>query len=108
MDAIDHAIQAAISNESNSYMEIDIDADQNIQAALNNVNKNIHVKAAVNFGTKKRPREMVQSMATEVQLIAGKRQSNRCGFAIKKEAKVEKNIPCPTYSISSIKKNIII
>ena len=33
---------------------------------------------------------MVQSMATGVQLIAGKRQSNRCGFAIKKEAKVEK------------------
>jgi hypothetical protein len=64
VESIDRVIQAAISNESYSNMVIDDVADHNIQAAVNN-------------GSKKRPREIFESIAREVEFLAGKRQCNK-------------------------------
>ena len=50
-----------------------------IQTGLNHGSKENNVKVGVNFGSKRCSREIVQYT----------RKSNRCGFAINKEAKNE-------------------
>ena len=53
-----------------------------IQTGLNHGSKENNVKVGVNFGSKRCSREIVQYT----------RKSNRCGFAINKEAKEENEI----------------